>query len=159
MEVPDRMVTGIYDARHPAHDTIAGGVDAKYYQLAYNVTGESGPKPITKVVSTKVLSRSKLLRGSGGGAWQVVVRQSTYDASDVKINDGHLHIGVLDFKVVTSKNSTYGLNWILNPSIKFMFNYADTDYEFPVERLNGDDKIQVIEQLLSKLYVRLKMKF
>ena len=46
--------------RHPAHDTIvAGGVDAKYYQLAYNITGESWAKLIIKVVNTKVLSQVK----------------------------------------------------------------------------------------------------
>ena len=42
-----------------------------------------------------------------------------------------------------------------------MFNYADTDYEFPVERLNGDDKIQGDRTTSGSqvMSARLKMKF
>ena len=43
-----------------------------------------------------------------------------------------------------------------------MFNYADTDYEFPIERLNGDDKIQGGDRTTSGSQVmsaRLKMSF
>lgn len=154
----------VWDARHPAHDTIvAGGVDAKYYQLAYNITGESWAKAYNKGGKYKgIKPGTNYSKGSGGGAWQVVFRQSTYDASDVKINDGtSSHWGSRLQGSNEAKTLTYGVNWILNPSIKFMFNYADTDYEFPVERLNGDDKIQGDRttsgsQIMS---ARLKMKF
>ena len=42
-----------------------------------------------------------------------------------------------------------------------MFNYADTDYEFPVERLNGDDKIQGDRTTSGSqvMSARLKMSF
>ena len=154
----------VWDARHPAHDTIvAGGVDAKYYQLAYNITGESWAKAYNKGGKYKGIKPGQnYSRGSGGGAWQVVFRQSTYDASDVKINDGtDSHWGSRLQGSNEAKTLTYGLNWILNPSIKFMFNYADTDYEFPVERLNGDDKIQGDRTTSGSqvMSARLKMKF
>ena len=154
----------VYDARHPAHDTlVGGGVDAKYYQLTYNITGESWAKAYNKGGKYKGIKPGQnWSKGSGGGAWQVAFRHSTYDAEDVKINDGtSSHWGSRLQGSNEAKTLTYGLNWILNPNVKFMFNYADTDYEFPVERLNGDDKIQgdrttSDSQVMS---ARLKMSF
>ena len=45
-------------------------------------------------------------------------RQSTYDASDVKINDGtSSHWGSRLQGSNEAKTLTYGLNWILNPNV------------------------------------------
>ena len=154
----------VYDARHPAHDTVVGGgIDAKYYQLTYNITGESWAKAYNKGGKYKGIKPGQnWSKGSGGGAWQVAFRHSTYDAEDVKINGGtSSHWGSRLQGSNAGKTQTIGLNWILNPNVKFMFNYADTDYDFPIERLNGDDKIQgdrttSDSQVMS---ARLKMSF
>ena len=50
----------------------------------------------------------------GWGAWQAGLRYNYLDLNDEGLNGGQLH------------NLTWGLNWYLNPNLKFQWNYITT---------------------------------
>ena len=59
------------------------------------------------------------------GAWQVGVRYSWLDLNDLSIPGGVVN------------DVTFGLNWYLNPNLKFQWNYdiADRDVNGPSDGL------------------------
>lgn len=109
--------------------TTAGGdrshfSQAAYVQTLYFLTGEHRPYGKTTIhgsgaAPTRVVPHRNyyLLRGEDGhnlfssGAWQVGARYSYIDLTDNGIIGGEVH------------EVTLGLNWFLNPNIKFQFNY------------------------------------
>lgn len=92
-----------------------------YLQASYFLTGEH--RPYDKESGAFKGIKPKKNFGKGGwGAWEVAARYSHLDLNDrildfdgVVMNDGELR----DF--------TLGLNWYLNPNMRFMWNYVRAD--------------------------------
>lgn len=111
-----------------------------YYVLAvYNLTGES--YNYKDGVFGAVKPNNPLDKG-GRGAWQVGVRLSEFDASDVKVATG---------KSNRATAMTYGLTWFATDNLRFMVNYVDTKFDSLVgssgSRVNGDRAIMFRSQL------------
>jgi phosphate-selective porin OprO/OprP len=87
-----------------------------YIQGSYFLTGESRAYNAKKGKFGRVKPKNNL--GEGGfGAWQVGVRYSTIDLTDEGLLGGE------------EDNVTLGLNWYVNPYLRFMLNtiWVDTD--------------------------------
>jgi len=119
------------------------GVDQKikgYYVLAtYNITGES--YNYKDGVFGAVKPTNPLDKG-GRGAWQVGVRMSEFDASDINVVAG---------KSNRATAMTYGLTWFATDNLRFMVNYVDTKFDSSVgssgSRVNGDRAVMFRSQL------------
>lgn len=61
----------------------------------------------------------------GGGAWQVGLRYNYLNLNDKGINGGVLY------------DVTAGLNWFINPNMKFQWNYSVTDRHSPGGQSDG----------------------
>jgi phosphate-selective porin OprO/OprP len=62
----------------------------------------------------------------GRGAWEVIYRYSFLDLNDQGINGGLL------------TEHTLGLNWYLNPNVKFQWSYVHANRDVPVPLRRGD---------------------
>jgi phosphate-selective porin OprO/OprP len=82
--------------------------DGFYVLGSYFLTGEHRPY--------KSGSFGKVKPNSADGAWEIVLRYSSLDGRD----NG---TGVL------GKNTTFGANYYMSPSMRMMFNYISTDLE------------------------------
>lgn len=119
------------------------GVDQEikgYYILAvYNLTGEN--YNYKDGVFGAIKPNNPLDKG-GRGAWQVGVRLSEFDASDVKVATG---------KSNRATAMTYGITWFATDNLRFMLNYVDTKFDSLVgssgSRVNGDRAIMFRSQL------------
>jgi phosphate-selective porin OprO/OprP len=102
-----------------------------YYVLAvYNLTGES--YNYRDGVFGSIKPNNPVDKG-GRGAWQVGVRLSEFDASDIAVATG---------KSNRATAMTYGLTWFTTENLRFMINYVDTKFDSLVgssgSRVNGD---------------------
>jgi phosphate-selective porin OprO/OprP len=113
-------------------------VDAKaktmYAELMYNITGESWADAYKTGAFSGLKPKSNFVYGSGGGAWQIGLRYSSYDASDTSYS------GTSSRVQNSSKANTITLaaNWILNPNARIMFNVARTRFDTAVQALDTD---------------------
>ena len=84
-----------------------------YVFTSYFITGESRPYIASEASFGQVKPKRNfgLKTGSGLGAWEVALRYSYIDLNDEDIQGGE------------EKNVTAGLNWYLNPNVRFTFNY------------------------------------
>lgn len=105
-----------------------------YVEALYFLTGETQPYVKREGTFGRVLPRSdySIKKGdlSGGiGAWQVGVRFSYLNLNDKAIQGGQVY------------DWTVGLNWYLNPNMKFQLNYIlehrDGPTGTPVGWING----------------------
>jgi len=106
----------------------SGGVDrgtpyfyGYYAEVLYFLTGEHRPYDhdrgaFTRIVphSNAFLVRTPECAGFGPGAWQIGARYSQLD-----LNHSGIEGGIID-------DMTLGLNWFLNPNMKFQWNYVYT---------------------------------
>lgn len=104
------------------------GVKSNYMEVMYNITGEEWSKAYKGGAFSGITPNTVFMKDYGGvvgngiGAWQVGVRQSSYEAYDRvggKTPDGS----------AKGKTTTYGLNWVLNNNARMMFNYAKTTFD------------------------------
>jgi len=87
-----------------------------YFYGSYFLTGEHRPYNRELAVFSRVRPKRDFLGPKRGpGAWEVAVRYSTIDLSDELINGRELY------------DITVGLNWYLNPHLRWMWNYIFTD--------------------------------
>jgi len=127
------MATASFDATHQAAgQTVTGDVDTRYVEIMWNVTGENWAELYRGGVFSGIRPANNFSRGGGWGAWQVGLRLSSYDATDVTVSGANSREQNED----EGKTLTLGVNWLLNPNTKFMLNYAKTDFEGPVTPLD-----------------------
>lgn len=120
------MVTASFDATHQsAGQTVIGDVDADYFELIWNITGEKWSDAYRSGVFSGIKPSSNFKPGSGLGAWQVAARLSTYDASDISVSGTNSR----EQNVDKGETLTVGVNWLLNTNVKFMLNYSDTKFK------------------------------
>jgi len=119
------------------------GIDQEikgYYVLAvYNLTGEN--YNYKDGVFGAIKPNNPLDKG-GRGAWQVGIRLSEFDASNISVATG---------KSNRATAMTYGLTWFATDNLRFMLNYVDTKFDSLVgssgSRVNGDRAIMFRSQL------------
>jgi len=88
--------------------------NAGYGIVSWFITGEHKNYSQSKTAFGRVSPKKNLGKG-GWGAWEVSARYSFVDLNDRDMRGGAMH----DF--------TAGLNWYLNPAVRFMFNYVYSD--------------------------------
>jgi phosphate-selective porin OprO/OprP len=87
-------------------------VNSFYVEGLYFLTGETRPYERKQGVFTRVIPNENFKWGKGLGAWQVGARYTRTDLKTTSIDGGIL------------QDVTLGLNWFLNPNMKFQFNYV-----------------------------------
>ena len=90
-----------------------------YVQLLYFLTGEHDNYNKATAVFERVIPNNNFYFrhgqvANGPGAWQIGARYNFLDLNDKGLDGGILH------------NVTCGLNWFLNPNLKFQFDYFAT---------------------------------
>ena len=114
-------------------------INGYYVQAVYNLTGES--HSYKDGVFGWIKPNNPIDKG-GSGAWQVGVRMSEFDASDIAVATG---------KSNRATAMTYGITWFCTDNLRFMLNYVDTKFDSLVgssgSRVNGDRAIMFRSQL------------
>ena len=114
-------------------------IKGHYIFLVYNLTGENFNY---KDGVFGALKPNNPLDKGGRGAWQVGVRMSEFDASDITVATG---------KTNRATALTYGITWFATDNLRFMVNYVDTKFDSLVgssgSRVNGDRAVMFRSQL------------
>jgi phosphate-selective porin OprO/OprP len=109
-----------------------------YVQAVYNLTGESHNY---KDGAFNWIKPNNPTDKGGRGAWQVGVRMSEFDASDIAVATG---------KSNRATAMTYGVTWFATDNLRFMLNYVDTKFDALVgssgSRVNGDRAVMFRSQ-------------
>jgi phosphate-selective porin OprO and OprP len=114
-------------------------INAYYASLSWMITGEH----YAELYRNGLFGRPRPLNnfglgGGGGGAWEVGVRYSKFDASDFQTSTAAL-VGS-GVKPATSSNEanalTFGVKWLPNPNVRLMLNYIETKFDTPVTVAN-----------------------
>ena len=124
------------------YDPLTGNdqeIKGYYVQAVYNLTGESHAY---KDGAFGWIKPNNPIDKGGKGAWQVGVRMSEFDASDITVTTG---------KSNRATAMTYGLTWFCTDNLRFMVNYVDTKFDALVgssgSRVNGDKAVMFRSQL------------
>lgn len=105
----DRSFVNTSDGTNPS---FAGS----YVQGSFFLTGENRRYKKSLGVFDRVRPGGSLFDGNGGiGAWEIAGRYSWLDLNDQGVTGGEL------------KNFSLGLNWYLNSSTRWMWNYVHAD--------------------------------
>lgn len=102
-------------------DSTFGGdmdFDGYYVYAAYTLTGEHRGYGFANGTIGKIKPAKNFAPGKGGwGAWEVAARYTALDLDDAGVWGGEL------------EEITLGLNWYLNPSVRWMLNYSMSDID------------------------------
>lgn len=142
-----------YDANHIAgNSTVKGDVKAWYAEALWLITGEKysdfykggafgSIKPKNDFVHPSAAASS-----GGWGAWELGLRMSRFDATDMETTGANSREQGSD----ETKTYTAGIKWIVNPNVRFLMNYSKTDYDTaftPIDVAGGE--LQDSERELS----------
>jgi len=135
-KVQGEWVRADYDAINRASaaaQTVKGDVDTWYVQAMWNITGEKWSDAYRSGVFRGITPAANFKPGAGWGAWQLGLRYSKYDASDLAVTgsgsrlqsgtnatSGNMNDDVYSYGI--------GVNWILNPLSRLMFEWTRTDF-------------------------------
>ena len=102
---------------------------ANYYEVMYNITGESWSKAYKGGAFSGITPGSVFMKDYGGvvgngiGAWQVGFRTSNYAINERSV------VGTTSIGSKAGTTNTVGLNWFLNNNARVMLNYSETKFE------------------------------
>jgi phosphate-selective porin OprO/OprP len=108
-------------------------VSAGYAEVMYNVTGEKWSDSYKSGTFGGIKPNSNFTSNGGTGAWQVGLRFSKFGVTDV------VQAGSANNRTQNSPDAnttTVGINWLLNPNARVMFNYARTKFRAAVAPLD-----------------------
>jgi phosphate-selective porin OprO/OprP len=123
-----------YDDPDPAdYASFDGDVDAWYVGATWMITGETYSEFYKGGAwgGVKPKNPFSLETGKGKGAWELALRYSEFDASDLadNIDAGDKGRGSRWQGTPKADAYTIGLNWYLNNNLRFMLDYVYTDYD------------------------------
>ena len=96
-------------------------ISGYYAQAVYNLTGEKHSYSNSSGTFGWIKPNSPFSLAKGGmGAWQIGVRMSEFNASDITVSS---------VKTNKATGLTYGLTWFVNDNVRFMLNYGSTDFK------------------------------
>jgi phosphate-selective porin OprO/OprP len=110
----------------------SGSASVYYAEAMYNLTGESWASAYRGGAFSSIKPNSNYSSSGGTGAWQVGIRYSKFDASDITTTGSSAR----------SQNSskahtvTVGLNWLLNPNARVMLNLSATRFNDSIAPLD-----------------------
>jgi len=108
---------------------LSGNLVAGYVSAVYNLTGENWYDSYKDGAFSSVKIKNNFdPSGSGMGAWQVGLRLSKYDASNIQSS-----VGCAAATCLRGSNrgttTTLGLTWFINPNARMMLNYSMTTFD------------------------------
>jgi len=109
-----------------AHGTVKVG----YVAAVYNITGENWADNYKDGAFGSIKIKNNYdPAGSGMGAWQVGLRYSMYDTSDLAsvVADGYNPVSTANGSP-TGSTITAGLTWFINPNSRVMLNHGITSF-------------------------------
>ena len=152
LKLQGEYVVNDLDATNPitTTETVRGDVKTFYIQAVWNITGEKWASAYKGGKFGGLKPNNNFASGGGWGAWQLGLRYSEVDASDLRITGTNSQFQSGEGKS-TSPSATssqagrqnqkidsysIGLNWLLNPNARVMFEYTRTDFggnTFPLD--------------------------
>lgn len=105
-------------------------IDTYYASLSWMITGERYADSYTLGGMRAIKPNNPYKKGAGGaGAWELGVRFSKLDASDLTAGQ---------FTGTNEANAvTVGLKWIPTTPVRFYLNYTQTEFETPIAVVGG----------------------
>ncbi len=123
-------------------------VTAGYAEVMYNVTGEKWSDSYKSGAFSGIKPNSNFTSNGGTGAWQVGLRFSKFSVTDV------VQVGTANNRTQNSPDAnttTLGINWLLNPNARVMFNYARTKFNTAVTPLDVTGATSGLEENVISL--------
>ena len=131
---PYKLQSEYVKANFEATSSSTGSADdsAGYAEVMYNVTGEKWSDSYKTGAFGGIKPNSNFTSNGGLGAWQVGLRYSMFDVTDVVLsgNNGR------NQNSPKANTTTVGINWLLNPNARVMLNYARTKFNTAVTPLD-----------------------
>lgn len=126
-----------YDGAPADSAKVEGDVKAWYAAVSWLLTGETYADFYKGGAwgSVKPKNPFSLETGKGKGAWEVALRYSKFDASDIDVVDAGRGSRVQGTDEADAW--TLGLNWYLNSNLRFMLDYVRTDYDTPFSPIDS----------------------
>lgn len=107
-------------------------IHASYASLSWLLSGESYADAYKKGAFSRIKPHAKFVPGKGGGAWELGLRHSRFDATDFKTANP-AGTGVLETGFTNKASATtLGLKWIPNEHTRFLLNWVRTSFATPV---------------------------
>jgi phosphate-selective porin OprO/OprP len=123
--------------------SLKGSVDSSYIQVVYNITGEKWADSYKDGSFGALKIKNNFdYSGSGTGAWQVGLRFSQYDGTN-------LYDATASTKRAGSEKgntTTLGLTWFLNPNARIMLNYSQSIFDRPFRAVDLDTTAPLDDQ-------------
>lgn len=123
------FVKANFNATHAAAavNTVEGDVKAQYLEAIWNITGEKWSDAYRGGVFSGIKPMTNFNVGNlqGTGAWQLALRRSAYDASDIAVGNNTAR----QQNNNKANTLTVGVNWVLNPNVRIMMDYAKTKFD------------------------------
>ena len=155
-KLQSEWATSELDARHRnTASFVTGEVKASYAEFIWNITGESWAAAYKSGAFGGITPKSNFVLNGGTGAWQAGMRLSKYDASDIRVGNGTAAAGTArEQNSDKAQTLTVGVNWILNPNARVLFNYARTKFNTPVTPIDvallpGQTNVGTDEKIFS----------
>jgi len=121
--------------------TASGNAKIYYVEVMYNLTGENWAPAYRSglVGAIRPTSNFDFATMTGTGAWQMGLRYSAYDAGSFGANTSSTggsttfpSSGNSNYQIEGAPNGntiTLGLNWLMNPNARIMFNLARSSFD------------------------------
>lgn len=133
-----QYLTASYDYDVSAVSSIDEDIKTWYAQAVWTITGETHASRYKGGAFSALKPKNNFdPKTMSGGAWEVGVRYSKFDASDFTNSDGTALAGSGVGLFAEADSLTLGVKFVPNPHVRFMLDYVQTDFEEPINGFTG----------------------